>query len=112
MRYFKPEEFKMGVEIVYDKMNPDFLEKLDELRHLCNIPLKVNSSYRSKEYNRRVGGANNSMHLYGRAVDIACINSVTRAIILKNALNMGLTCGVYRTWIHIDDRENQIVYHG
>lgn len=112
MKYFKPEEFKMGNEVVYDKMNSEFLEKLDGLRYLCSIPLKLNSSFRSKEYNKSIGGATNSMHLLGRAVDIACNNSITRAIILKNALNMGLTCGVYKTWIHIDDRETQLVYHG
>ena len=112
LKYFKPTEFKMGTEIVFDKMNSQFLEKLDTLRYLCGIPLKINSSYRTEDYNKSVKGAKNSMHLEGRAVDIACINSTTRAIILKNALAMGLSCGVYKTWIHVDDRDKQIVYHG
>lgn len=110
MRYFKPEEFKMGKEIVFDKMDKDFLLKLDKLRELCNIPLKINSSYRSVNYNKSVGGASNSMHIYGKAVDIACNSSVTRGVILKNALNLGMSCGVYRTWIHVDNRDTQLVY--
>jgi len=57
-----------------------------------------------------VGGATGSFHVQGRAVDIACNNSVTRGIILKNALAMGLSCGVYKTWIHVDDRDTQLVY--
>ena len=112
LKYFRPEEFTMGNEIVFNKMNKDFLLKLDELRDKCKIPLKINSSYRSPEYNKSIGGATGSFHVLGRAVDIACNNSTTRAIILKNALSMGLSCGVYKTWIHVDDREGQIVYHG
>lgn len=112
LTHFKPEEFKMGSTIVFDKMNKDFLLKLDELRDKCNITLKINSSYRSPEYNRSIGGATGSFHILGRAVDIACNNSITRGIILKNALSMGLSCGVYKTWIHVDDREQQLVYVG
>jgi hypothetical protein len=32
---------------------------------------RVTSTVRSREHNRRVGGAENSWHLYGRAIDIA-----------------------------------------
>ena len=112
MKYFKPEEFKQGNEIVYDNMNKLFLSKLDTLRELCKIPLKINSSYRSEEYNKSIGGAPNSMHILGRAVDIACNNSITRCIILKHALNIGLSCGIYKNWIHVDDRDTQLVYVG
>lgn len=110
LRHFKPEEFKMGREIVFDKMNTDFLLKLDELRERCDISLVINSSYRSVEYNSSVKGSTNSMHLLGRAVDIKCYDSITRLKILKNALELGLTCGIYKTWIHVDDRNGQLVY--
>lgn len=110
--HFTPEEFKQGNKNVYNNMDKSFLVKLDKLRELCGMPLKINSSYRDKEYNKSVGGSENSMHILGRAVDIACNNSVTRGIILKNALNLGLTCGVYRNWIHVDDRLTQLVYVG
>ena len=112
LKYFKPEEFKMGNEVVFSKMNKDFLLKLDELRDKCKIPLKINSSYRSPEYNSSIGGATGSFHVLGRAVDIACNSSVTRGIILKTALSMGLSCGIYKTWVHIDDRKDQLVYVG
>ena len=112
LRHFTPEEFKMGKEIVFDKMNKDFLLKLDELRERCDIVFTINSSFRDPDYNKSVKGSDNSYHLLGRAVDVKCLYSTDRAIILKNALNMGLSCGIYKTWIHIDDRDNQLVYVG
>ncbi|MBR5258880.1 MAG: DUF882 domain-containing protein, partial [Eggerthellaceae bacterium] len=36
-------------------------------------PIVINSGYRSPEVNRLAGGANNSNHLTGCAVDIRCI---------------------------------------
>ena len=112
MKYFVPEEFKMGKEIVFDKMDTTFLKLLDELRELVGEPLIVNSSYRSKFYNKAVGGSENSLHLKGKAVDLRCTNGTLRAKIVKHALNLGLSCGVYNTWVHVDNREFQILYVG
>ena len=43
---------------------------LEELRLRCNEPIIINSGYRSPEVNRLAGGAKNSNHLTGCAVDI------------------------------------------
>lgn len=112
LKYFKPEEFKMGKETVYEKMDRSFLLKLDQLRELVSEPLSINSSYRSEIYNKELKGAKNSLHLEGRAVDIACNNGILKAKIIKNALNLDLSCGVYNNWVHVDNREIQIVYNG
>lgn len=112
MKYFKPEEFKMGKEVVFDKMDTTFLKLLDELRELVGEPLIVNSSYRNKLYNKAVGGSENSLHLKGKAVDLRCTNGTLRAKIVKHALNLGLSCGVYNTWVHLDSRCYQILYVG
>lgn len=111
LRYFKPTEFVMGGKLVFDKMNSDFLSKLDELRNNVGQPISILSSYRSPSYNSAVGGVRNSYHLQGRAVDIKCPNSSYRAKVIKEALNMGLTVGVMRTSLHIDDRKDQILFH-
>ena len=111
MKYFKESEFTMGGENVFDKMNKSFLIKLDNLREACDVPLVITSSFRSKEYNKSIHGAKFSMHLQGRAVDVVCTDSSNRCRIMKEALAMGLTIGVGRDFLHIDDRAIQIVYH-
>ena len=43
---------------------------LEELRQRAGAPILINSGYRSPQLNRKVGGATNSNHLSGCAVDI------------------------------------------
>ncbi|OUS03953.1 peptidase M15 [Rhodobacterales bacterium 52_120_T64] len=50
------------------------LDKLQALREKLGVPLIVHSAYRSPEYNRKVGGAEHSMHLQGAAFDISMAN--------------------------------------
>lgn len=112
LRYFKPHEFTQDGDNVFHKMNPEFLKKLDECRHQAGIPMRSpTSSYRSPYKNRLVGGAQNSMHLYGRAVDIPVYNGEERAKIIRAALSLGLSVGVMENAIHLDDREDQILFH-
>jgi hypothetical protein len=113
LKYFKPNEFVMGGKIVFNNMNVDFLEKIDTLREMIGEPINIVSSYRSPDYNKKVGGVTKSFHLQGRAIDIRCSNSKYRAKVLQNALALGLTVGVMRTALHIDDRDikDQKVFH-
>lgn len=59
---------------------------LDVLRIYYDAPIRVNSGYRSKEVNARVGGVPTSHHLFGYAADIASadVQSLKDAV-LKNA---------------------------
>jgi len=110
MIFFKESEFVMGSEKVFNMMNSDFLILLDELRKRVNEPLIVTSSYRSIDYNKAVGGASKSQHLIGNAADLACNNGILRAKILFHALELGLTCGVAKGFIHLDNRKLKIVF--
>jgi hypothetical protein len=92
-------------------MDDGFLVKLDTCRDLSGVPFLVTSSYRDPEHNRKVGGAPGSMHLKGRAVDIVCSDGATRATIIKHALNLGLSVGIMREGLHLDNRGEQIVFH-
>ena len=47
---------------------------LEELRERYNAPIRINSGYRSPQLNRAIGGAANSNHLTGCAVDIRVEN--------------------------------------
>jgi len=109
----------MGDENVFNKMDSDLLHRLDLLRELVSEPLRVNSSYRSVEYNEGVQKAANknyvpysskSQHLKGKAIDLHCNNGTLRAKIVKHALELDLTCGVAKTFVHIDNRDNQVVF--
>lgn len=44
--------------------------RMDEIREVYGKPININSWYRCKELNAEVGGAENSKHLTGLAVDI------------------------------------------
>jgi uncharacterized protein YcbK (DUF882 family) len=110
MRYFRETEFIMGDKNVFNKMDADLLDRLDVLRELVSEPLHITSSYRSEEYNNSVGGSSRSMHLKGRAVDLSCNNGTLRAKIVKHALELDLSVGVAKTFIHIDNRDSQIVF--
>ena len=110
--FFTPKEFKMGEVEVYNNMTPAFLLLMDELRKRVGESIYFNSTYRDDDYNESVGGVPDSRHLYGDAADIRCTDSVLRGKILKHALALGLTCGVYENWIHVDNRESQLVYVG
>lgn len=111
LKHFKPDEFVMGYTVVYDKMNADFLQKLDDLRDDVDpIQFHITSSYRTPEHNKKIGGYPKSMHLQGRAVDIVCTNGVDRRNIVWAAIEMGLTVGVGDDFLHIDDRDNPIIF--
>ncbi len=47
---------------------------LQPLRDTIGSPVYINSGYRSKRLNARVGGVPNSRHLQGKAADIHCDN--------------------------------------
>ena len=47
---------------------------LQPLRDAIGRPVYINSGYRSKRLNKRVGGVANSRHLQGKAADIHCDN--------------------------------------
>ena len=109
--YFKPTEFTCDFKPALDNMTPVFLEKLVRLRDRCGFPFVLTSTYRSPAKNKRVGGAQNSMHLQDRAIDIMCISGAARWEIIRHATEMGLSVGVMERAIHVDDRESPVIFH-
>jgi zinc D-Ala-D-Ala carboxypeptidase len=106
MIYFKIEEFKCKCGCDAIRISPFLLEKIDIARGKAGIPFKVTSGYRCKNHNRAVGGASDSQHVKGTAVDIACSNSADRAIIIKALLDSGFTgIGIAKHFVHGDIRD-------
>lgn len=79
-------------------------------------PITVLSAYRTPEHNRKIGGARNSQHLQGRALDlrppfgikVSDFYRIIKAIAPDTDIR-GI--GLYPTFVHIDIRpQTRIVY--
>lgn len=103
---FKLREFacKDGSNLV--KLDSELLDKLQKLRTRINKPIIITSGYRTPEHNKKVGGASNSQHLYGKAVDIK-VNGMTPSQLKVHAEKIGFKgIGLYKTFLHVDVRKN------
>ncbi len=104
MKYFKLSEFDSpdlpgsGAE-----MNQEFLHMLDAARKIYGKPMRVNSGYRTKEHNAKIGGVKNSSHIKGLAADISCKNSNERFEMLQAFIKAGFKrIGVASGFTHVD----------
>lgn len=113
MKYFKPSEFKRctpSCEI--SQMDTDFLELLDKVREDAGVPFVLLSAYRNPSHDMTRGRTGKGYHTLGRAVDVSCMNGNIRLIMIKACISLGLSVGVYPTFLHIDNRSNQVVFYG
>ena len=89
-------------------MDNDFLQMLDMAREIANIPFKINSGYRTKEHNEKVGGKPQSSHLVGKATDIAYKDSRERYIIITSLQEAGYNrLGISKTFVHVDNDQTK-----
>ncbi|MDG1315294.1 MAG: D-Ala-D-Ala carboxypeptidase family metallohydrolase [Flavobacteriaceae bacterium] len=105
MRYFKIEDFNCK-ETGENEMCPNFLARLDELRHRCGFPFIVTSGYRSSQHSIEKRKSKAGTHAQGIAADINVSGGSQRYIIQKHAYEMGFQgIGEHKTFIHVDDRK-------
>jgi len=88
----------------------ELAKNLEVLRKHIGQPIRVTSGFRSREHNRKIGGAVNSFHVLGMASDIQVSKmtpeQVAKAIellIAEGKMKEG-GLGIYRTWVHYDFR--------
>lgn len=81
---------------------------------MCGFPLVLNCAFRTPEWDKSKGRSGNSYHTKGLAVDVRCYDSQKRAEIVCGALVLGLSVGVYSSFIHIDMRpeDKQVCFYG
>jgi len=102
-----PQEYKdVGVEenakFLLHQVNT-FLEMLDIK------DVHVNSGWRPREYNAKIGGAKNSYHVVGRAIDLADPLGGLAAVIKDNpeqlrAMQLWMEDPAHtKTWVHLDN---------
>ena len=82
-----------------------FNEQMESVRNLLGCPSHINSAFRSFEVNKAVGGATNSQHVKGQAVDFVPMKEIG----LKEAYDAIVASGIvfdqliyeYGSWLHI-----------
>ena len=106
-KHFIAEEFNC-THTSANLMDEAFLHKLDELREKCGFPFKITSGYRDASHPSEVikAAPGTGTHCQGIAADIAVSNGVERMNIVHEALKMGFSVGVARSFIHVDARTN------
>lgn len=104
LKYFTDEEFKRAKpSCSLSDMDEQFMLLLDSARELAGIPFKINSAYRSPEYEKTKGRAGTSRHCFGLAVDIACYTSDYRFRIIRSLIAVGFhRIGIGSNFIHVD----------
>lgn len=77
--------------------------RLQAIRDLIGKPILINSGYRSPAHNKAVGGASQSQHLNGMAVDIVVAGMPAKSVqaFLQN-WSGGMGC--YQHYTHLDIR--------
>jgi len=110
-RNFDREEFEeQGCDVRIDPFIPKLCQAI---RTAWGAPVYITSGVRSIEHNIEVGGAPNSSHLRGLAVDISdnnkgeMLSSKFRYVAMMTLVNMNIgRIGLSDTFIHFDiDKE-------
>ena len=84
--------------------------QMDLVREALHAPLTVHCCYRPEEYNKLVGGALNSAHKTGQAIDFDASGNcdTTRAQILQldllSKLRLRMEDLPASSWVHLDTR--------
>lgn len=54
----------------------DLIERFERLRLVWSYPIEINSAFRCSTWNLHVGGAEKSVHMIGKSLDLVCPDSV------------------------------------
>jgi len=83
-------------------------EQLQALRDYLDKPIRINSGYRSPDYNHKIGGAKKSQHKLGNAADIVVNGSTPREIreaifhLIEEGKMLEGGVGSYSSFTHYD----------
>ena len=98
------------------QMDEDFMARLVSLRKDFNEPMIISSGYRHESYNQVIGGAQNSPHLSGKAVDVL-VSGRAAYKLMKMSMKHGFTgIGVSQRgphesrFLHIDTMDSNDIH--
>ena len=102
---FKLSEFE-SPDTKEVKIDEKLIDKLEKYRtKVGNIPIRINSGYRTPEHNKAVGGASKSLHMTGKACDIHKLKDYSIDEMAYLAEQIGFDgIGKYNWGIHVDVR--------
>jgi uncharacterized protein YcbK (DUF882 family) len=104
-KYFKCEDFDCS-HTGLNKIQPELVEKLDELRESCGFPFIITSGYRDPSHPEEIKKKKAGTHSQGIAADIKVANGAQRYAIVKHAIALGFNgIGVANSFIHVDLRK-------
>ena len=103
--HFRRLEFACKCGCGFDTVDLETLTLLQDIRLHFNAPVIINSGCRCAAYNRRVGGAAASQHVFGRAADIR-VQGIDPAVVATYVETQHPTASVgrYNTFTHVDTR--------
>jgi uncharacterized protein YcbK (DUF882 family) len=106
-KYFKYEDFDCQ-ETGENRMDENFIHKLDELREACGFPFIITSGYRSPSHSLETRKKKAGQHTKGVAADIRITNGIDRFKIARLAFELGFTgIGIAKTFVHVDMRRTE-----
>ena len=91
----------------------ELVKKLEKIRNELGKPMRINSGIRCDYWNKHVDGREFSQHLPkmgARAADISFSNESDKVLIAGRALSLGLSVGVYDSFLHLDNRFTQRIF--
>ena len=115
IEYFKPTEFEC-THCGKNEIKIELVEKLDKLRSLYKLPIKISSGYRCPDHPLSVSRPTSS-HIKGEACDISVRTSRERymllMLIMTNNLFKRIGISNKDNFIHVDidrDKSDQVLW--
>jgi uncharacterized protein YcbK (DUF882 family) len=104
--FFERREFACKCGCGLDTVDAELLDALVDIRTHFGQPVIVSSGCRCKTYNKRIGGADHSYHMIGRAADIFIPGISPAEIYMYADLMFTKVFGIihYENFVHIDTR--------
>jgi len=104
VKFFQIEEFDCQ-HTGNNEMDPDFLERLDNLRLVCGFPFIITSGYRDPSHPIEAKKSKPGTHAQGIACDIKITDPNQRYLLINRAISMEFRgIGVASDFVHVDFR--------
>jgi hypothetical protein len=100
---FNAGEFKCKGDNWYWLVHLGLVVWLQQMREKIDRPLRVNSAFRTQNYNADIGGASRSKHMLGLAADLAVPDKMSSIALAGLAYSVGFRrIGVANGFVHVD----------